>query len=117
MFHAFEKAYGNIENGDSHRYEKALKEGLCGEPDTGKESSSYNRHYVWTEENYHTADGATTKKLHYAYDVYNRNVSVTGDDFTQKNHYDAEGLPRFHHRKGQGHKLCISGWNAPSRTV
>lgn len=91
MFHAFEKAYGNIENGDSHRYEKALKEGLCGEPDTGKESSSYNRHYVWTEENYHTADGATTKKLHYAYDVYNRNVSVTGDDFTQKNHYDAEG--------------------------
>ena len=25
------------------------------------------------------------------YDVYNRNVSVTGDDFTQKNHYDAEG--------------------------
>ena len=91
MFHAFEKAYGNIENGDSHRYEKALKEGLCGEPDTGKESSSYNRHYVWTEENYHTADGASTKKLHYAYDVYNRNVSVTGDDFTQKNHYDAEG--------------------------
>ena len=47
VFHAFEKAYGNIENGDSHRYEKALKEGLCGEPDTGKESSSYNRHYVW----------------------------------------------------------------------
>ena len=44
-----------------------------------------------TEENYHTADGASTKKLHYAYDVYNRNVSVTGDDFTQKNHYDAEG--------------------------
>ena len=31
------------------------------------------------------------KKLRYAYDVYNRNVSVTGDDFTQKNHYDAEG--------------------------
>ena len=54
------------------------------------------------------------KHLHYAYDVYNRNVSVTGDDFTQKNHYDAEGLPRFHHRKGQGHKLCISGWNAPT---
>ena len=25
------------------------------------------------------------------YDVYNRNVSVTGADFTQKNHYDAEG--------------------------
>ena len=47
VFHAFEKAYGNIENWDSHRYEKALKEGLCGEPDTGKESSSYNRHYVW----------------------------------------------------------------------
>ena len=47
VFHAFEKAYGNIENGDSHRYEKALKEGLCGEPDTGRESSSYNRHYVW----------------------------------------------------------------------
>ena len=47
VFHAFEKAYGNIENGDSHRYEKALKEGLCGEPDTGKESSTYNRHYVW----------------------------------------------------------------------
>ena len=44
-----------------------------------------------TEENYLTADGASTKKLHYAYDVYNRNVSVTGDDFTQKNHYDAEG--------------------------
>ena len=32
---------------DSHCYEKALKEGLCGEPDTRKESSSYNRHYVW----------------------------------------------------------------------
>ena len=47
VFHAFEKAYGNIENGDSHRYEKALKEGLCGELDTGRESSSYNRHYVW----------------------------------------------------------------------
>lgn len=45
-----------------------------------------------TEENYHTVDGASTKKLRYAYDVYNRNVSVTGDDFTQKNHYDAEGL-------------------------
>ena len=45
-----------------------------------------------TEENYLTADGASTKKLHYAYDVYNRNVSVTGDDFTQKNHYDAEGF-------------------------
>ena len=44
-----------------------------------------------TEENYLTADGASTQKLHYAYDVYNRNVSVTGDDFTQKNHYDAEG--------------------------
>ena len=44
-----------------------------------------------TEENYLTADGASTKKLHYVYDVYNRNVSVTGDDFTQKNHYDAEG--------------------------
>ena len=44
-----------------------------------------------TEENYHTADEASTKQLHYAYDVYNRNVSVTGDDFTQKNHYDAEG--------------------------
>ena len=26
-----------------------------------------------TEENYLTADGASTKKLHYAYDVYNRN--------------------------------------------
>ena len=25
------------------------------------------------------------------YDVYNRNVSVTGADFTQKNYYDAEG--------------------------
>ena len=44
-----------------------------------------------TEENYLTADGTSTKQLHYAYDVYNRNVSVTGDDFTQKNHYDAEG--------------------------
>ena len=44
-----------------------------------------------TEENYLTADGASTQKLRYAYDVYNRNVSVTGDDFTQKNHYDAEG--------------------------
>ena len=44
-----------------------------------------------TEENYHTADDASTKKLRYAYDVYNRNVSVTGDGFTQKNHYDAEG--------------------------
>ena len=44
-----------------------------------------------TEENYHTADGASTKRLYYTYDVYNRNVSVTGDDFTQKNHYDAEG--------------------------
>ena len=36
-----------------------------------------------TEENYHTADGASTKRLYYTYDVYNRNVSVTGDDFTQ----------------------------------
>ena len=45
-----------------------------------------------TEENYLTADGASTQKLRYTYDVYNRNVSVTGDDFTQKNHYDAEGL-------------------------
>ena len=44
-----------------------------------------------TEENYLTADGASTKWLYYTYDVYNRNVSVTGDDFTQKNHYDAEG--------------------------
>ena len=44
-----------------------------------------------TEENYHTADGASTKQLHYVYDVYNRNVSVTGDGFAQKNHYDAEG--------------------------
>ena len=44
-----------------------------------------------TEENYHTADDASTQKLRYAYDVYNSNVSVTGTDFTQKNHYDAEG--------------------------
>ena len=44
-----------------------------------------------TEENYHTADEASTKRLYYTYNVYNRNVSVTGDDFTQKNHYDAEG--------------------------
>ena len=44
-----------------------------------------------TEENYHTADGASTKRLYYTYDVYNHNVSVTGADFTQKNHYDAEG--------------------------
>ena len=36
-------------------------------------------------------DVGSPKQLHYAYDVYNRNVSVTGDDFTQKNHYDAEG--------------------------
>ena len=43
-----------------------------------------------TEENYLTTDGTSTKRLHYAYDVYNRNVSVTGDDFTQKNHYDVE---------------------------
>ena len=44
-----------------------------------------------TEENYHTADDASTQKLRYAYDVYNSNVSVTGTGFTQKNHYDAEG--------------------------
>ena len=36
-------------------------------------------------------DVGSPKQLHYAYDVYNRNVSVTGDDFTQKNHYDAFG--------------------------
>ena len=51
----------------------------------------YDRNGMQTEENYLTADGTSTKRLHYAYDVYNRNVSVTGDDFTQKNHYDAEG--------------------------
>ncbi len=34
----------------------------------------------------------TTEKLRYAYDVYNRNVSVAGDDFTQKNHYDVHEL-------------------------
>ena len=152
VFHAFEKAYGNIENGDSHRYQKVLLYGnglrtsytydersqLTGMESVLKDgrilhkaSYSYdnagnritqstdgrtekyfynNRNQLTelhrekdvvrysydpagnlTEENYLTADGTSTKRLHYAYDVYNRNVSVTGDDFTQKNHYDAEG--------------------------
>ena len=78
VFHAFEKAYGNIENGDSHRYEKALKEGLCGEPDTGKESSSYNRHYVWDFRGnlleQKDSLGGTWK---YAYDLTGRLASAT----------------------------------------
>ena len=53
---------------------------------------SYDQAGNLTEENYHTADDASNKKLRYAYDVYNRNVSVTGDDFTQKNHYDVHEL-------------------------
>ena len=78
VFHAFEKAYGNIENGDSHRYEKALKEGLCGEPDTGRESSSYNRHYVWDFRGnlleQKDSLGGTWK---YAYDLTGRLASAT----------------------------------------
>ena len=78
VFHAFEKAYGNIENGDSHRYEKALKEGLCGELDTGRESSSYNRHYVWDFRGnllkQKDSLGGTWK---YAYDLTGRLASAT----------------------------------------
>ena len=78
VFHAFEKAYGNIENGDSHRYEKALKEGLCGEPGTGRESSSYNRHYVWDFRGnllkQKDSLGGTWK---YAYDLTGRLASAT----------------------------------------
>ena len=44
-----------------------------------------------TEENHLTADGISKKKRLYAYDAYNRNTEITGDDFTQQNHYDAEG--------------------------
>ena len=44
-----------------------------------------------TEEDYLTADGISQKKRFYAYDAYNRNTEITGNDFTQQNHYDAEG--------------------------
>ena len=44
-----------------------------------------------TEEDHLTADGISKKKQFYAYDAYNRNTEITGDDFTQQNHYDAEG--------------------------
>ena len=44
-----------------------------------------------TEEDQLTADGISKKKQFYAYDAYNRNTEITGDDFTQQNHYDAEG--------------------------
>ena len=62
-----------------------------------------------TEENYHTADGESTQKLRYAYDVYNRNVSVTGDDFTQKNHYDAEGYRDSITEKGKVTNFVYQG--------
>ena len=44
VFHAFEKAYGNIENGDSHRYQKVLNE-----ISTYKEweDTSYSRSFQW----------------------------------------------------------------------
>ena len=34
---------------------------------------------------------STEHKKIYFYDTYNRNTEITGSDFTQKNHYDAEG--------------------------
>ena len=44
-----------------------------------------------TEEDHLTADGISKKKRLYAYDAFNRNTEITGNDFTQQNHYDAEG--------------------------
>ena len=38
-----------------------------------------------------TEEHSTEHKKIYFYDTYNRNTEITGNDFTQKNHYDAEG--------------------------
>ena len=38
-----------------------------------------------------TEEHSTEHKKIYFYDTYNRNTEITGSDFTQKNHYDAEG--------------------------
>ena len=38
-----------------------------------------------------TEEHSTEHKKIYSYDTYNRNTEINGNDFTQKNHYDAEG--------------------------
>ena len=75
VFHAFEKAYGNIENGDSHRYEKVLNE-----ISTYKEweDTSYSRSFQWDFRGnlleQKDSLGGTWK---YAYDLTGRLASAT----------------------------------------
>ena len=75
VFHAFEKAYGNIENGDSHRYQKVLNE-----ISTYKEweDTSYSRSFQWDFRGNMLEQkdslGGTWK---YAYDLTGRLTSAT----------------------------------------
>ena len=75
VFHAFEKAYGNIENGDSHRYQKVLNE-----ISTYKEweDTSYSRSFQWDFRGNMLEQkdslGGTWK---YAYDLTGRLASAT----------------------------------------
>ena len=75
VFHAFEKAYGNIENGDSHRYQKVLNE-----ISTYKEweDTSYSRSFQWDFRGnllkQKDSLGGTWK---YAYDLTGRLASAT----------------------------------------